>query len=130
MGAVTLENAVRSLACDAIGNSLDAGSAAGYVEIRTSGGTTLLVSIDLNDPAFGAAVNGVKTLDVSPALSGTAVATGTAAVCRFYDSDDTLRFSGSVTLTSGGGLIEIETTAIEENDVITITGGTLTVPAT
>lgn len=128
MGAVTLENAVKSLACNAIVDSLDAGAAAGYVEIRTSGGTTLLVTIVLADPAFGAAANGVATLDVGTPPDGTAVADGSAAVCRFYDSDDTLRFSGTVGLTGSGAGVELETTNIETNDVVTITGGTFTVP--
>lgn len=129
MGAVTLENAVRSLACDAIVDSVDAGAGAGKCEIRTAGGAVLLVSITLADPAFGAAANGVAALDVGTPPSGTAVATGTAAVAQFKDSNNNLKFSGSVTLPGGGGLVEIETTAIENSDTVTITGGSITVPA-
>ena len=128
--ALTLENATRSAACDAVVDLLDAGSADGYVEIRTSGGTTLLVSIDFNDPAFGAAANGVATVSVSPsAPSATAAADGDAAVCRFYDSDDTLIMSGTVTATGGGGDITIADVTIASGATVTITGGTVTMPA-
>jgi len=128
--ALTLEGVARNAACDAVVDLLDGGAADGYVEIRTSGGTTLLVSIDFNDPAFGAAAAGVANVSVSPsAPSAAAVADGDAAVCRFYDSDDQLVMSGTVTATGGGGDITIADVTIASGATVTITGGNITMPA-
>jgi hypothetical protein len=89
-----LSTAARNAACDAIVDLIDAGaSGTGYVEIRES--TTVLVTIQLQDPAFGAAAAGVATLLGVP-LSGTAGAAGDADNFIVYDDDDNQIWSGSV----------------------------------
>lgn len=90
-----------------IRNAIDAGVAAGYVEIRS--GTqpatvsdaatgTVLATITLQDPALSAAAdqnpNGRCTLNGTPADSS-ADATGTAAWGRVYDSAGNAVFDGS-----------------------------------
>lgn len=94
--ATRLSNAARSAACDAVVDMLDGGEDPGYIEIRT--GTqpagpdttsdlgTLLVTIELDDPAYGAASNGVAALAETP-RTGTGVAAGTAGWFRAYHGD-------------------------------------------
>lgn len=88
----TLVDAVRNAACDAVVDSIDGGTGAGYVEIRQS--TTVLVTINCSATAFGAAASGVATAAGTP-LSGTAGASGTADNYRVYDGDDTLLWSST-----------------------------------
>jgi hypothetical protein len=140
---LNLINAARTAACDAIVDLVDAGSAAGKIRIYTgsrpagpgsSATGTLLVEIDLADPAFGAASDGVATLDVSSARSGTAGADGTAGWFRVLDSTEAAGdgygvFDGTVTATGGGGDMTLGTTTITTGGVVQITSMTVTVPA-
>ena len=133
---LSLANAVRTLMCDALVDSLDAGAAAGTIKIYD--GTrpanpnaaitgTLLATVTCIDPAFGAASNGVATLSDPAAV--TAVATGTATHFRAADSDGNAKFDGSVTATGGGGDLTLATTSITSGLSVDLTGGTITVPA-
>lgn len=79
----------------------------GHIEIRSSGGTILLVDLlfDQSDPEWTAS-GAVVTLDVSPAISATAVGgTATApAVWRLFDGAGVLVYTGTAsgdTITSG-----------------------------
>jgi len=136
--ATRIPTASRNAAADAVVDRLDAGSAAGYVEIRTGAqpatgndvaSGTLLATIDLNDPAFGAAATGTATADVSPALTAAAVATADAGWFRAYDSDDNAVIDGSVTATGGGGDMQLNTIALVTAVDVTITAWTVTMPA-
>lgn len=129
MALSSIANAVRSAMCDAMVDSLDAGSGAGKVKIYTTAKGTLLATLTLNDPAFGAASNGVATVDSDPAITATAVAGGNAAVGEFLDSDDNIKFEGTVTATGGGGDITIASVTIANGGTVTLTGGTITMPA-
>ena len=89
-----LGTAARNAACDAIVDLVDAAVAGtGYVEIRDS--TTVLVTIQLQDPAFGASSSGTATL-LGVTLSGTAGATGTADNYIVYDDDANVIWTGGV----------------------------------
>lgn len=124
-----LSAACRSAMCDAGVDRLDAGSGAGKVKLYTTGKATLLVTITLNDPAFGSAVAGVATIATSPKPSGTAVADGSAAVATFTDSAGNVEFEGTVTTTGGGGAVTMASVDIVNGAPIEITGGTITMPA-
>ena len=133
---ITLSTTLRNALADLLADSLDGGSGAGYVEIRsgtrpagpgTTATGTLLATVVFADPAFGAASSGSCTL-TNPA-SVDAVATGTATWCRFFTSDATALFDGRVTTTGGGGDITLEDTALVSGEAVDITGGTLTQPA-
>jgi hypothetical protein len=113
---------------------LDAGPAAGTIQIRS--GTrpaandaatgTLLATVTLADPAFGAPVNGVATLtDPAPV---TAAAAGTATWFRALDSTGATVMDGLVTATGGGGDLTLATTALTVGLSVDITGGTVTMP--
>jgi hypothetical protein len=135
--ATRLATATRNAACDGVVDLLDAGSGAGTLKLYTgsqpaSAGDapsgTLLATITLSDPAFGAAASGVATLAGTP-LSGTGVAAGTAGWARLADSAGNTVFDGAVTATGGGGQVELATTTISVGVTVQITSGTVTMPA-
>ena len=134
--ALSIATAYRTAMCDALVDGLDAGAAAGTIQIRsgtrpanpnTTATGTLLATVTCEDPAFGAASSGVATLTNPAAV--TAVATGTASWFRALDSDANPIFDGDVTATGGGGDMELATTSITSGLSIDITGGTVTIPA-
>ena len=129
--ASSVATAARNAACDAIVDSLDAGSGAGRFVLTLADGSTVVATCVGQDPFFGAATAGTAT------QSGTAVdsaATGNgSAVTRFFarDSDNTLCWEGTVAEsgadlniddgTPGGGVI------IEANAVVTLSSIQFTV---
>lgn len=135
--ATRLAPAARNAACDGVVDLLDGGPGAGTIKIYT--GTqpaaasdaatgSLLATVTLADPAFGAAASGVATMAGTP-LSGTGVAAGTAGWARLADSTGATVMDGSVTATGGGGQIELATTTISVGVTVSITSGTVTMPA-
>lgn len=137
--AIRYPSATRNALCDALVDRFDAGSGPGKIRIYTGSqpasadsapSGTLLVEITLNDPAFGAASSGAASLDADPATVGTVVATGTAGWWRGLDSDNATVCDGSITVSGGGGDLTLATTSLSSGGTVTITGGTLTVPAT
>lgn len=135
--ATRLATATRNATCDAAVDLLDAGPAAGTIKLYTGAQPasandaatgTLLATITLSDPAFGAASTGVATLAGTP-LSGTGVAAGTAGWARLADSTGATVLDGSVTATGGGGQVELSTTTISVGVTVQITSGTVTMPA-
>lgn len=109
---MTSNNALRSVLSDAFASTF----AGGTLQIKTAGGSTLLGTITLPNPCFGAASNGVSSK--SGTWSVTAVATGVARQAIFISSD-TLK---TATLTVGESGAEC---IIDNEDVIS--GGTITV---
>lgn len=136
MGAITLATTARNAAANAVVDLVDAGSGAGYVEIRTGSAPaspqaaatgTLLATVTLNDPAYGDAATGVCMLDVTPEPSGTAVASGTAGWARFYDSAANAVFDGACS--TSGALVNLATTSVNSGQAVTVTSGSYTQPA-
>lgn len=122
---------------DTVVDTIDAGSGAGYVELRTgaSPGTgsaatgTLFATITLSDPAFGAASSGVASISGTP--SDTAVAdvasVDAGAYYRVYDSDDTVVADGTVAFTDAGEDMIVGSDAVTTGDTVTILTWTVTV---
>lgn len=136
--AIGISTPARNAAVAAVAALPDADVGAGQIFIRTGAAPataddpatgTLLVTIPLNDPAFGAPAAGVVTLDVTPTPSGSGVAAGTAGYFRLADNSGDVTLQGSVTVTAGGGDLELNTTAIGIGTLVEITSGTLTMPA-
>lgn len=104
----------------------EAGSAAGKLRIysgtqpATGGGglsgNTLLIEFTLNDPASSAGA-----FVVSPAVSATASATGTAVWGRLVDSDGNAVADGTV-----GVELTLSSTSITSGNSYSFTGGTIT----
>jgi hypothetical protein len=132
--ATATVNAAANAACDLA----DGGAAAGTLKIRTgvqpasandAASGTLLATFTLADPAFAAGVAGVKTLDADPDLTTVGLAAGTAGWARLESSTPGTVMDFSVTATGGGGDIEVDNVSIAVDQNVTITAGTVTMPA-
>ncbi len=96
------------------------------LSIRTSGGVTTLVTFNIT---WGAAAAGVVSVASTP-ITAAAVATGTAAEARLHHSTGPDEISGiTVTLTSGGGNIELTNLSIESAQDVNLDSFTFTEPA-
>lgn len=115
---------------------LDGGAGAGHIEIRTgaqpasvatAASGTLLGTLTLSDPAFGAAANGSASAN---AITGdtSADATGTAGWFRAYDSNNVAIIDGSITATGGGGDLELDNVNIVATGTINVTSWTVSQP--
>lgn len=134
--ATRLSTTARNASANGVVDLLDAGAAAGEIEVRVGAQPAtpqdaatgaLLVTFTLADPAFGNAAVGVATLQGLP-IAAVGVAAGNAGWFRAMDSDGNAVFDGSVTATGGGGQLELNTIAISNGLDVEITGGTYTQP--
>lgn len=132
-----ISNAVRTAMADAAVDLIDGGPGAGTVQIRTgaqpasvatAASGTLLGTLTLSDPAFGAAVAGVATANAVTGDSA-ADASGTAGWFRVLDSAGVAVMDGSITATGGGGDMVLDSVAIVAGGTIGITSWTVTQPA-
>lgn len=128
---------VRNAMANAAVDLIDAGPAAGTVQIRTgaqpaSAGSaatgTLLGTLTLSDPAFADAVNGTAT---AGAVTGdsSADASGTAGWFRVLDSTGATVMDGAISEAGGGGDMILDKTAIVAGGTISVTSWTVTQPA-
>lgn len=91
--AVTYSTAAKTARMAAVIAQIDAGAAAGTLEIGTTGMGSVLAILTLADPC-GSAASGVLTFDFDPDISdASANASGTAAEARIKDSDGTVIIS-------------------------------------
>lgn len=136
--AIRLPTASRNAAVAAVANLVDADVGAGTIQIRSGGqpasandaaSGTLLATVTLADPAWTGPVAGVMTLDTTPVLSTTGVAAANAGWFRMLDNSGDTILDGNVTVTGGGGDLELNTIAISIGLTVEITAGTLTMPA-
>ncbi|WP_217183360.1 hypothetical protein [Streptomyces sp. AC495_CC817] len=135
--AVRISNAARSAAADAIVDLIDAGPAAGTLKVYTGSqpagaGTaptgTLLGTLTMSDPAFGNAANGVAT--AAPITGDSSVdATGTAGWARIADSTGTAIIDLSVTVSGGGGDLQLDSVNLVAGGQLNVTSLTVTMPA-
>lgn len=133
--AVRLSTAARNAATDAISGLVDAGSGPGTIKIysgsqpatpNTAASGTLLATVTLSDPAFGASSAGTATgADPAPV---TAAATGTAGWWRMADSDGNPVMDGSVTASGGGGDMQLSTVSLTSGGSVDITALSHTTP--
>lgn len=126
----TLNDSLRNTLVDAAG----AAFAAGAIELYTGTqpgpnvaptGTLLVTCTAL---AYGAAAAG--SASTTAAISGVAVATGTAGYARQRNAGSTKWTYGSVTVTGGGGDVELLSVAITNGGTVTIDLSTIDVPDT
>jgi hypothetical protein len=111
------------------GQSVDGGAGAGKLVIGTASMAAVLATIPLNKPSFTISA-GAATLIVSPALSATAAASGTAAAAQIQDSAGNIIISG---LTVGGTAegtatgkdIVLAASTIAAGTTVNLTGGTI-----
>lgn len=104
---IRLSTYARNKGCQGIVNAVDEGNAApnGYIELRSGNRPntpedvatgTLLVKIELNNPAFGAPVNGRAPLNST--IAAIVLATGTIGWFRIYSRSNQAMWDGKVTL--------------------------------
>lgn len=123
--ALTLETALRNDLADQIDDSINTGAGTATLQFETSGDVEV-ATIDLQNPAFGAAATGVITLAGTP-LSDTNATGGTIAQFSIYDRDSTKQLEGTVA--TSGADINITSTIIAATETVTLSSFTLTVPA-
>lgn len=129
-----MANTTNSTFRNAILDGVDATFNSGTLEIRTGAAPgagnaasgTVLATITLPADAFAAASGGTK------AKSGTwqdaaADATGTAAHYRLTGGSSVIE--GTVTVTGGGGDLELDSTSIVSGGTVTVTSFTLALAA-
>jgi hypothetical protein len=136
MAVLRLASPARSASVKAVADLIDAGSGPGTLKVysgsqpatpATAPSGTLLATIVLTDPAFGAPSTGVVA-GGDPA-SVNAAATGTAGWCRVADSDGNAVLDGDVTATGGGGFCQLSNTSLTSGAPVDLTSLSLTMPA-
>lgn len=132
--AIGLDVPTRNAVVDAVAGRFDAGSGAATIEVRTGGKPatpasaatgTLLVTFTLADPAWGGASAGSASLDVSPAISATAVAAGTAGWFRAKDSTGATVLDGTAGGSGSGADMILSNATITNGQVVNLISGTM-----
>lgn len=135
MAVLRLATTARNAAATAVVGLLDAGLAAGTIQIRsgsqpatpeTIATGTLLATVTLTDPAGGAPATGVVT--ITDPVSTTGVGDGVAGWARFLDSAGAAVMDADVTATGLGGSITLSTTTISTGVTVDIGAITFTIP--
>ena len=131
---LTLSNAGKSAAMDAVTALLNAGGA-GTIKIYTGtqpagpdtalSGQTLLATLTFSSTSFGASVNGVATANTI--TSGTAGNTGTATWARMASGGGTAVMDCTVGTSSSFDIV-FPTTTINSGETVSISSFTLTHP--
>lgn len=134
--ATRIATSARNAAAGAVVALLDAGSGPGVIEIRTGSQPanpdtaatgTLLATLTLADPAFGAPSGGTATAGTITSDTS-ADATGAAGWFRGLDSTGAAVIDGSVTAEGGGGDLELDTVDVIAGGAVTVTSWTITMP--
>jgi hypothetical protein len=126
--ALTHVTAIRTILADTVVDAIDVGSADpnGDMQIATGSSFALILALlQFSNPAFGSAVSGLATANaIAPDTN--APATGTATYFRVRDCDNAEIFRGTVTITGGGGDMQLSSTNIVAGDTVTINSMTYT----
>lgn len=121
--ALTHVTATRDAMANACVDRIDLGSAdgTGDLMIMTSGDAEVSIHAATN-PAFGASSSGTAT--AAAIGDDTSAVGGTAALFKFQDRDNGEVFRGTVTATSGGGDIELDSVTVSAGVTVSITSFT------
>lgn len=137
MANTRISTAAAQAALDAITLLLDSG---GYIEFRTGSppatcetadSGTLIATLNLSTDSFPAASDGTNkaTASANTITSDTnADATGTIGHFRAKTSGAAVVIQGDVTVTSGGGDIELSTVSVDAGDTVALSTWTLNIP--
>ena len=138
MATMRIADALRNILADAFTTRIDLGSGAGTVRFYTGtqptdaddaiGAQVLLATLTFSDPSAPAASGGVLTFSAITQDSS-ADATGTATWARIEDSDGNNVFDCDVSVTGGGGTIELNSVSIIAGGAVRISSFTVTIPA-
>lgn len=140
---LSMSNAAAIAACDSVVDLADIGTTDAQASVSIYSGTppantdtalsgnTVLAELEMANPAFGAAVDaapGGRAAAGAITDDTAADATGTATFFRIFDRDNVALIQGSVTVTAGGGDMEINSIAIQIGSKVEITSLTVTIP--
>lgn len=121
--AVNYNTNVKNSRMTVVRDAIDGGPASGTLEVCTTGYTTVLATVTLDDPC-GSVSSGVLSFSALP-ISTTASNSGTAALARFKDSTGTVVCDGLTVGTSGTNVI-VSTTTFTSGQSVDLTAATLT----
>jgi hypothetical protein len=122
--AIIYTTAVKNARMSAVVDQIDAGSAAGVLQIGTTGMASILAEIVLADPS-GTVSGGVLTFSGFPRSDTSANNTGTAASARIRDSDGVDIITGLTVGTAATDII-LDNTSINAGQAVTITSASIT----
>lgn len=130
--AERINAAARNRQADSVGDDLNSGTLKIYTGAQPASADdaasgTLLVTINLPADAMAAAASGVAAK--SGTWSGVAAATGDAGWFRIANSAATRNYDGAITVTGGGGDIELDDISIVSGQTVLINTFTITQPA-
>lgn len=125
---LTHANAVRNAQADCVVDLIDAGSVntEGSIKIYTANFLTLLATVVLANPSFGAAVNGVAAGLSLPWSDASAAADGIPAKLAVVDRDENPILYGDVALSAGE--LTLQELEINTNDIVKILSASYTAP--
>lgn len=135
MPVTEISTAAQNAHANGVVDLLDAGSGPGTLKIydgtlpgpNAAADGTLLVTITLDDPAFGNAVSGVATCaDLDPTNWA---ADGTADYWRGCDSDGNVVMQGDCSLTAGTASLKLSSLAAVTGSPVDVTAWTYTAPS-
>lgn len=128
--------AARNAAADAVVDLVDGGSGAGTMKIytgsppatpATAASGTLLATLTMSDPAFGAASGGVATAS-SITSDASADATGDAGYFRVLDSDSNVIFQGTAGESADSPDLTFDDKSIVSGGTVAVSSFTYTAP--
>ena len=124
-------NTTLKAACDVVVDLLDVGATDPDIQLTLANGSTVVATLPLDGTnAFGAATTAspsVATVTGTPEdISATGDA-GPVALCIFRNSDQSETMRGSVTVTGGGGEMELTSLVIATGEKVLLTSMTYTV---
>lgn len=121
--AVNYNTATKTARLNAVATAIDAGPAAGTLEIGSAGFAAVLAVITLNDPC-GTAAADVLTFAGFPKI-GNVTTTGTAAAARVKDSTGTVVVSGLTVGTAASDIV-LTSVALTASQTVTLNAATIT----
>lgn len=122
--AVIYSTATKTARMNAVVAQIDAGAAAGKLEIGTAGMATVLATFTLNDPC-GTVSGAVLTLSGFPKSDTAADNTGTAAAARIRDSNNVDIITGLTVGLSGTDIV-LDSVNFTTGQTVTINSATIT----
>ncbi len=123
--ALTLETGLRDDLANQIDDSVNTGGGTATLVFETSADAEV-ATIDLQNPAFGAAATGVITLQGTP-LEDTSATAGTVAQFSIFDRAVAKVLEGVVLV--AGGDINMTSLVVGAGDTVELTSFSITVPA-
>lgn len=120
---------LRDTLADAIVTDVGAGA---YVRFYDTSLTTKFATIACSNPAFASATSGAIAIDVTPALTDTALATGTVGRMGIYQNATAAAGAWRLLFgvaTASGADVTMSNLTVAVTDTIELTSLTVTVPA-